>query len=109
MNSFEELKKKFPMNRNNMTEEQEREYVNHCFDLYEKEGFAKVFWSEDCEFRKYNNQPFKVIGRLDENDANLEFLPMWQIKFKDGESLQVSDYEIIPSKMIKHGCKLKLI
>lgn len=104
----EELNKKYPMYRDEMTQEQEREYIDDLFDFYEGEGFAKVFWSMGGDFEEYYNKPFKVIDRLTEKKCDLECLPMWKIKFEDGEIIHAYPDEIIPSVMKENGCKLEL-
>lgn len=46
-----------------MTEDQEREFVNECFNLYEKEGFSKVFWSDEV-----------IPSEMTDNGCKLELL-----------------------------------
>jgi hypothetical protein len=104
--SWEDLKREFPMYRDEMTKEQEREFVQHCFDLYEKEGFSKVFWSIGGDFPEHIGKSFKVIGRVTEDIADLECLPMWSVQFEDGDEIKVYADEIIPSEMIENGCKV---
>ena len=96
------------MCRDEMTKEQERDFVNDCFDLLEKEEFSKVFWSNGGDYEEYHNKPFKVLRRLDEESCELECLPMWEIQFEDGTEIHAYPDEIIPSEMIYNGCKLKL-
>lgn len=107
INTWDELNKAFPMYRDEMTKEQEAEFVNHCYDLYEKEGFAKVFWSQGGDFPDYHGKPFKVIGRVKESESDIECLPMWDIKFEDGHEMSAYPDEIIPREMIENGCKIK--
>ena len=44
IDNFEKLYEKYPIDREDMSVKEEREFVSHCFDIYEKEGFSKVFW-----------------------------------------------------------------
>jgi hypothetical protein len=60
------------------------------------------------DFEEYYNKPFKVIDRLTEKECDLECLPMWKIKFEDGEIIHAYPDEIVPSEMISNGCKLEL-
>lgn len=100
------------MLREEMNREQEIEYVNNCFEEYEKEGFSKVFISPYSLGGKINRQgtPFKVLGRLrpmtneDKSDdtADLETLPLWKIQFEDGETAAAYPEEIIPSEIKKN-------
>lgn len=114
MKDFEELNKKFPMYRCDMTREQERIFVGHCFDLYEKEGFSKIFVSPYDyidEIGQRQGTSFKVLGRTKERTnteneenstdltADLECLPMWQIQFDDGTIINAYAEEIIPSQI----------
>ena len=94
--------------REDMTEEEEKIFVNYWFDKYESEGFAKVFYSPYNlmlgDLTKYNGKKFEVISRVkpldeDENGADLECLPMWNIKFEDGHTAAAYPEEIIPSEI----------
>lgn len=105
---MKDLSKKYPMYRDEMTVEQEREFVKDIFNHYETEGFAKVFWSMGGDFKEYHNKPFKVVGRLTEEECDLECLPMWKIEFEDGTRIHAYADEIIPSEMKGNGCKLEL-
>lgn len=44
---------------------------------------------------KYDNEPFMVIGRTSFKDADLQDLPMWDIKFEDGSKITAYPDEII--------------
>ncbi len=107
INSWDELYKEFSMHRDEMTKEQELEFVSHCFRLYEQEGFAKKFWSQGGDFEEYQGKPFSVVGHVTEEEADLECLPMWLIRFQNGDELNVYPDEIIPSEMKANGCKLE--
>lgn len=95
--------------RDEMTEEEEKIFVNYWFDKYESEGFAKVFCSPYELFTeeptKYNGKKFEAIGRVkpldedNENGADLECLPTWNIKFEDGYTMAAYPEEIIPSEI----------
>lgn len=98
------------MLREDMSREQEIEFVNKCYDKYEKEGFSKVFISPyDLKGNKNRNgTPFKVIGRIrpmsetdkGEDTADLETLPLWKIQFiSDGETMAAYPEEVIPSEI----------
>lgn len=100
------LNKKYPMSREEMTIEQERNFVNDCFDLYEQEGFAKVFYTPYDALNNRIGQSFSVVGRVNEGQESLDVLPMWYIKFEDGHKTCAYPEEIIPSEMIDNGCKL---
>ena len=101
---WEELHKKYPKDRSEMSEPEEREFVNECYALYEQEGFSPVFWTtwSDQEFRK--GQPFEVVGRCTPENRDLCTLPMWKIRFPDGAILEAYPEEIIPREMRATGC-----
>ncbi len=104
-----EINAKYPEYRDEMSVEREKEYVNDCFDYYEQEGFAKVFWSQGGDFKDYHFKPFKVIGRVPafdgkNNGVELELLPMWYIRFEDGFKMAAYPDECIASEMIDYGC-----
>lgn len=88
--------------------EKERDFVSRCFSSYEAEGFAKQFWSQGGDFARYHGESFEVIGRATEDDADLCVLPMWKIKFQDGDELCVYPDEIIPREMKDNGCPYSL-
>jgi hypothetical protein len=97
------------INRENMTIEQERNFVNTCFDLYEKEGFSNVFWSPyDIGNSELCGKKFKVLSRVTENQEVLNVLPMWNIEFENGHKICAYPEEIIPSEMRHNGCSLEL-
>jgi hypothetical protein len=107
INSWEDMRVKYPEYRDEMTEERERNFVNDCFSLYEKEGFAKKFWSCGGDYKDYHGKPFKVSGRATEKDVDLTCLPMWNIQFEDGFIMQAYPDEIIPMEMRNNGCRLE--
>ncbi len=104
-----ELNEKYPEYRDEMTVEREKEYVNDCFDYYEQQGFAKVFWSQGGDFKEHHFKPFKVMGRVPALEGNnkgmeLDCLPMWYIRFEDGFEMAAYLDECIVSEMIDNGC-----
>ena len=112
INSWEDMKKKYPEYRCDMSEEREKEFVSDCFDLYEKEGFNKVFWSQGGDYKQYHGKSFEVIGRVliydGKNDgADLECLPMWNIRFEDGLVVSAYPDEILTRDMKDNGCPEK--
>ena len=110
--NWDEMKIKYPSDlyRDEMTEDQEKEFVGDCFKCYEGEGFAKRFWSIGDDYAERRGKPFRVIGRvpvsdeLHPNGGDLECLPMWIIQFEDGFELEAYPEEIVPREMIDNGC-----
>lgn len=80
--------------RDHMTEEEERAFVNHWFNEYERTGFAATFDSPYGDLKKYKGQKFEVLGRFGEDTHDLEVLPAWRIRLECGVELQANPEEI---------------
>lgn len=110
MKLWKDMEKKYPQDRESMTEEMERRFVEDCFSCYEEEGFSPVFWSPFGDHKERFGECFEVVGRCSAPDeADLCALPMWNIKFQDGTIIGAYPEEIIPSQMRENGCDLKEI
>lgn len=105
INSWKDLEEAFPMYRDEMSIEEEGKFVDHCFDLYEKEGFAKTFWSSGGDFPELIGKPFAVVRRVTEKEINIRCLPMWKIQFKGGKRISAYPDEIILREMRESGFK----
>lgn len=105
--SWDEIERKYPEDRSEMSEESEMLFVNDCFECFEKEGFAKKFWSPFGDDKERIGQSFKVVGRCSTKDSDLSSLPMWNIKFSDGTVIGAYPEEIIPREMKENGCPLE--
>lgn len=86
------------MIRENMTIEEEREFVAKCFEEYEKD-IVKTFWTPYTDYRDRIGQKFEIVRRLTEEDVDLECLPMWRIRFKDGKEIDAYPEEIVSSEV----------
>lgn len=106
INTWDDMKKEFPV-REIMTPEQEKEFVSHCFTLYEKEGFSKVFWTPYEDFNAFIGKKFSVLGRISDTEVDMEVLPMWRIRFDNGRETNAYPEEIIPFEMRANGCTLE--
>lgn len=85
--------------REEMTEEREREWVDFCFEAYESDGFKETFGTPYTGEKKYVGMKFEVLNRVNEypNDpdgADLECLPMWNIRLEDGTEMAAYPEEI---------------
>ena len=114
IHSWDDLHKKYPVSREEMSEETEREFISDCYDLYEKEGFAKRFWTPYEQYKEYIGEKFSVKKRIQpgtETDlgVDLECLPMWIIAFNDGKEILAHPEEVILSEMISNGYSEKSI
>ncbi len=93
--NFLELAAAYPMERSEMTEAQERAFVDDCFDTYEGCGFEADFSTPFEANSGYNGKEFVVLGRVTEADADLCALPMWWISFPEtGETIAAYPEEI---------------
>lgn len=107
--SFDDLHKAYNFNykgkndRYDLTEEEERRFVNDCFDLYESIGFSETFHSPYEEYKENNGKKFTVLRRVEEripgksdgaDTSDLSCLPLWSIQFEDGEIAQAYPEEI---------------
>ena len=101
------IQNNFPEDREEMSEERQKEFVEFAFKAYEEEGFAKVYWTP-YEFSEDKiGKSFEVLGRLSEATTELNELPMWNIMFKDGTIIQAYPEEVIPSMMQLNGCLIE--
>lgn len=111
--TWKDMKIKYPEDRDKMSLEKEREFVEDCFKLYEQEGFSsafsEVFWSPYDDQKQYIGEKFTVLGRVKEYSEetkegnDLECLPMWKIQFENGDIIDAYPEEIIPSEMKANG------
>lgn len=100
---FNELYKKYGLDnpyksRDDLSEDEERNFINDCFDMYEHIGFANTFGTPYAG--KYEGMKFTVLGRVKEitedkeNGADLECLPMWNIQLENGDIMAAFPEEI---------------
>lgn len=89
-----------PASREDLSWEQEKTLIHKAYELYAKEGFASVFQSPYKENGSRNGQEFSVLSRilLEDEDAHAVDLPMWKIRFADGEEICALPEEIIASE-----------
>lgn len=81
--------------RDHMTEEEEKSFVAHWFNEYERIGFAGTFESPYSDQKKYNGQTFEVLGRCcEDNRHDLEVLPVWKIRLACGDEIEAFPEEI---------------
>lgn len=83
--------------RDQLSEQDEKAYVNKAFKIYEEVGFEPVlpdvsgYNEEDVP---YIGKPFKVTGRCKAPEWDLECLPAWNIEFEDGHKMEAYPEEI---------------
>ena len=103
--TFEELHKHYGIYENGITRDEldyetEKAFVNDCFDTYEHIGFAETFGTPYTGENHLVGKKFVVVSRVKEitedyhNGADLECLPMWNIRFEDGFEMSAYPDEI---------------
>lgn len=112
--NFNDLHKAYGFNykdkndRADLTEEEERSFVNDCFDLYEYIGFAETFQSPFESGERDNGKKFTVLRRAEEfvygesegaDTCDLSCLPMWIIEFEDGRIEEALPEEICKAEL----------
>ena len=101
------LYERYPKERDEMTIDEERRFVEECFNAYEEIGFANKFWSPFDLYDKdkpYVGLPFTIIGRCKEGkDWDIASLPAWKIRFEDGHEMEAYPEEIYYADMINNG------
>lgn len=93
--TYKELLKKWGdcPDRQKMSVEQEREYVSDWYKV--GKNLPKKPFSPLCaDDETYRGQDFTIIGCLQEEEADLECLPIWRICMNDGRELEVVCDEI---------------
>ena len=86
------------------TEEEVIEFKNDCFDMYEQGGFSERFFSPYDEMEPHNGMKFDVIRRATtDDDIDLENLPIWVIKFENGETAFCYPEEITKLEHKRHN------
>lgn len=97
---FKKLDAKYLKNgddRTQLSEKDEKTYVNRAFKIYEEVGFESVLpdvGGLNDEEVPYIGKPFKVTGRCKAPEWDLECLPAWNIEFEDGHKMEAYPEEI---------------
>ena len=107
--TWDELNKKYPEARDEMSIDRKRDFLKDLYDAYEAVGFVNIFWTPfdlNDEDKSYVGKLFKVIGRCEEGkEWDLESLPAWKIEFEDGHKMAAYPEEIYLEDMIANGYK----
>ena len=80
--------------RYDMSEEEMALFINYWFDEYERTGFCETFHAFYGDFKEYDGKKFAVVERCNELNADLDSLPMWNIRFGDGNVIGAFPEEI---------------
>lgn len=75
-----------------------REFKNDCFNLYEQTGFLELFDSPYDDIgggmHEHNGMRFEVIRRATEEECDLEAMPLWLVRFENGDEAYCYPEEI---------------
>lgn len=83
--------------RSQLSEKDEKAYVNKAFKIYEEVGFEAALpdiSGLNEEDVPYIGKTFKVTGRCKAPEWDLECLPAWNIEFEDGHKMEAYPEEI---------------
>ena len=86
------------IDRDSLTDEQEKEFIKDCFSMYEESGFATHYHSMYDDSLIHDGKRFVVTSRcsVEKADCEQHQLPMWNIKFEDG-----TDFLAFPEEICK--------
>lgn len=81
-----------------LNEDKLREFKEDCFNLYEQTGFLEIFNSPYDDIggglHEHNGMRFEVIRRATEKECDLEAMPLWFIRFENGDEAYCYPEEI---------------
>jgi hypothetical protein len=61
------------------------QFKNDCFEMYEETGFIEKFNSPYDVEREHNGMKFDVLRRATTDEVDMESMPVWKIKFENGD------------------------
>ena len=71
-----------------------QKYVEDAFQLYEQSGFIEKFDSPYDDNGEHNGMGFEVLRRATVNECDLEVLPVWLVRFENGDEAYCYPEEI---------------
>jgi hypothetical protein len=81
-----------------MTDDQFVEFKNDCFSMYEETGFLEKFDSPYDDIggglHEHNGMAFKVLRRANRSECDLEAMPLWLVRFENGDEAYCYPEEI---------------
>lgn len=78
----------------NLDDNQFMEFKQDCFEMYETDGFIEKFDSPYDDFGEHNGMKFEVVRRANLNEVDLEAMPVWFIRFENGDEAYCYPEEI---------------
>lgn len=73
------------VNADKMSYEELAEFKNDCFAMYEETGFIEKFDSPYDEEGEHNGMKFDVLRRATTDEVDMEYMPVWEIEFENGD------------------------
>jgi hypothetical protein len=81
-----------------LSDDELRDFKNDCFYLYEQTGFLELFDSPYDDIgggmHEHNGMRIEVIRRATEEECDLEAMPLWLIRFENGDEAYCYPEEI---------------
>jgi hypothetical protein len=81
-----------------LSDDELRDFKNDCFYLYEQTGFLELFDSPYDDIggglHEHNGMRFEVIRRATEEESDLEAMPLWFVRFENGDEAYCYPEEI---------------
>lgn len=82
------------VNVDDLSDEDFLKFKEDCFELYERTGFLELFDSPYDDHGEHNGMRFEVIRRATVKECDLEAMPIWFIKFENGDEAYCYPEEI---------------
>ena len=82
------------VNIDDLDDEQLKEFKNDCFNMYESVGFVEKFDSPYDDYGEHNGMKFEVIRRATIGECDLEAMPIWFVRFENGDEAYCYPEEI---------------
>ena len=82
------------VNTDELTDLQFIAFKQDCFELYEENGFLNTFQSPYEEHKDKIGMKFEVVRRATIDNIDIENLPIWLVKFENGDFVYCYPEEI---------------
>lgn len=77
-----------------LNDKQFEQFKEDCFEMYEQGGFLERYDSPYDEFEERKGMKFEVVRRARLDEVDIENMPIWVVKFEDGEETYCYPEEI---------------
>ena len=82
------------VNVDELPDEKFQEFKDDCFRMYEATGFTEVFNSPYDDDGEHNGMKFEVVRRATTKECDLEAMPIWFVRFENGDEAYCYPEEI---------------